>query len=79
MTTTAERFRTLRQAAGLTQVQLAERLGVTQGMVSQIEAGRLDPAAEVMVGYCLAMGWPLAEVIGPERADRLRAALDHAK
>jgi len=78
MSTTAERFRTLRNASGLTQVQLAERLGVTQGMVSQIEAGRLDPAAEVMVGYCLKMNWPLAEVIGSERADRLRAALDLA-
>ena len=79
MTTTAERFRSLRSREGLTQVQLAERLGVSQGMISQIEAGRLDPAAEIMAGYCLELGWPLAEVIGLERAERLRAALGPAR
>jgi transcriptional regulator with XRE-family HTH domain len=38
-------FRALREAAGLTQKELGERLGRTQGHVSSVESGvlRLDP------------------------------------
>ena len=42
--TRAYRLRELREAAGLTQAQLAERIGVGQRQVSKIEHGDLDNA-----------------------------------
>ena len=38
----AHRLRELREGAGLTQAQLAERIGVGQRQVSKIESGDLD-------------------------------------
>lgn len=40
----AHRLRELREGAGLTQAQLAERIGVGQRQVSKIERGDLDSA-----------------------------------
>lgn len=40
----AHRLRELREEAGLTQAQLAERIGVGQRQVSKIENGDLDSA-----------------------------------
>ena len=40
---TSEEFRTIRQQLGLTQAELAERLGMTQPMVSRIERGDREP------------------------------------
>lgn len=40
----AYRLRELREQAGLTQAQLAERIGVGQRQVSKIESGELDNA-----------------------------------
>ncbi|WIM69212.1 helix-turn-helix domain-containing protein [Corynebacterium suedekumii] len=40
----ASRLRELREATGLTQAQLAERIGVGQRQVSKIEHGDLDNA-----------------------------------
>ncbi|CAB4131119.1 HTH_XRE domain containing protein [uncultured Caudovirales phage] len=79
MTTTAERFKALRQAAGLSQVELAERLGIIQAHVSAIETGRIDPGAEIMARYCVAMGWRLADLIGEERAKLIQSAIGPAK
>ena len=36
--------RRLRKAAGLTQMQLSRATGVSQSIISKLEAGRLDPA-----------------------------------
>ena len=40
---TSEEFRAIRQALGLTQAELAARLGMTQPMVSRIERGEREP------------------------------------
>lgn len=40
---TSEEFRTIRQSLGLTQAELADRLGMTQPMVSRIERGEREP------------------------------------
>ncbi|MCB1337712.1 MAG: cupin domain-containing protein [Maritimibacter sp.] len=41
---TGARLKTLRQAAGLSQRQLAERAGVPHGQISMIETGRSSPS-----------------------------------
>ena len=52
----------VRRALGLTQAQLADRLGVTQGAVSQLEhalAGDGDPQVSTLVRYAKALGGEL--------------------
>ena len=40
---TSTEFRAIRQALGLNQTELADRLGMTQPMVSRIERGEREP------------------------------------
>lgn len=66
----AYRLRELRQQAGLTQAQLAERIGVGQRQVSKIENGDIDSTKVGTIRrYLEAVGGSLAVeyVIGDER------------
>lgn len=66
----AYRLRELREQAGLTQAQLAERIGVGQRQVSKIEHGDLDSAKIGTIrNYLEAVGGLLAieYVIGDQR------------
>lgn len=56
-------LRTLRFLAGeMTQVDLAERIGVTRQTVIAIEQGRYSPSLEVAFRIARALGVPLEEV-----------------
>lgn len=56
----AYRLRELREQAGLTQAQLAERIGVGQRQVSKIEHGDIDSAkVSTIRGYLEAVGGDL--------------------
>lgn len=48
-------LRELRQLRGLNQRELAERLNVPQGQVSQIETGRYTPSLNVLESYLEAL------------------------
>lgn len=66
----AYRLRELREAAGLTQAQLAERIGVGQRQVSKIESGDLDSAKIGTIrNYLRAVGGDMAieYVLGDQR------------
>lgn len=66
----AYRLRELREQAGLTQVQLAERIGVGQRQVSKIEQGDLDSAKVGTIrSYLEAVGGELSleYVMGDQR------------
>ncbi|MCA1784019.1 MAG: helix-turn-helix transcriptional regulator [Dermatophilaceae bacterium] len=66
----AYRLRELREQAGLTQAQLAERIGVGQRQVSKIENGDLDSTKIGTIrSYLEAVGGELAieYVMGDER------------
>ena len=43
---TSKEFRAIRQSLGLTQTELADRLGMTQPMVSRIERGERQPTVQ---------------------------------
>jgi len=49
-------LREARRAAGLTQVQLARRAGVTQSVISAYESGRREPALSTLVRLVEATG-----------------------
>ena len=53
----------LRKSLGLTQVQLAEKLGVSEVMLNRIERGKSSPGVELL--------YSLADVLGVS-ADNLR-------
>ena len=48
-----------RQAAGLTQAQLAKRMGRRQSLISEIESGRRSPRFETLADAARAMGYEL--------------------
>lgn len=52
----AHSFSALRLAAGLSQVQLAERAETTQSHIARIEAGKNDPSTEMVVRIARALG-----------------------
>jgi len=51
-----EEMRMARKRAGMTQTQVAEKLGVTQGWVSRLEHADHDHTLESVVAYCDAVG-----------------------
>ena len=64
-----------RKAAGLTQLQLAERLGITDRAVSKWETGRAMPDAALMLDLCQILEITVndllcGEVVTVERYDR---------
>jgi transcriptional regulator with XRE-family HTH domain len=50
------RLRELREAAGLTQEQLAERAGVKRDAVARWEAGKREPGWSNVLALCEALG-----------------------
>jgi transcriptional regulator with XRE-family HTH domain len=61
-----KRMRSLR---GLTQAQLAERAGLTQGYVAKIESAQYapDPALSVVVKLARALGVSIGELVAEKR------------
>ena len=62
------RIKELRRAAGITQMQLAERMGVTQGMVAAWEQGANFPRADKLPALAEALGVTINDLYEPESA-----------
>ena len=60
------RLRELRARDGLTQAQLAERLGVSRQSVNAIESGRYDPSLPLAFTIARTFALPLEEIFDPE-------------
>lgn len=61
-----------RAVSGLTQTQLAQRAGVTQGLISQAERGLMVPSLDVMHRLAAATGHDLVVRLYPADGVRLR-------
>ncbi len=59
-----ERLTRLRKARGLTQIQLAERIGITQNLVSAYECDRLRLSAEMAIRFAHALKVGADELLG---------------
>ena len=59
-----ERIARLRKERGLTQKQLAERIGIIQVLVSDYEKGKLRLHAEMVVRFARALGVKADELLG---------------
>ena len=56
-------FKTIRELAGLSQAELARRTGISQGHISQIEAGQKHPRPPTVHRFAQALGVPIASLI----------------
>jgi transcriptional regulator with XRE-family HTH domain len=62
--TTGEKLRAAREAAGLTQEQLASRARCTQPTISALERGHYEPSLPVLRRLAQALGVPVSALIG---------------
>lgn len=69
-----ERLARIRKDKGLTQVELAEKMGIIQPVLSDYERGRLRPYAEMIARFALSLGVSADELLGLKapRRDRSR-------
>jgi transcriptional regulator with XRE-family HTH domain len=58
-----ESFRRVREQQGTTVADLTARTGIAAQRISALEAGRLDPAYDVMIALADGMGVPLSALV----------------
>ena len=61
-----ERLRQVRELCGLTQQELAERVGLVQSAIAQIEAGQFEPSATIGQALAMHTGFDLSYLRKPE-------------
>ncbi len=59
-----KRLRELREQLGMTQAELATRVGLTQTGYSVIEVGKRDGSVKTLQAICRELGVPVGEVLG---------------
>ena len=67
--------REARRRAGLTQAQLADRVGTTQSSIARVEAGVTAPSLERLDELVRACGWSLVVGIGEVDDDEWQRAV----
>ena len=65
--TQGERLARIRKEKGFTQVELAQKIGTIQVMVSDYERGRLRPHADMLARFAVALDVSADELLGLER------------
>ena len=61
-----ERMREARQNAGLSQEELARRIGASRQTVNMIERGDYNPSLHLCISICQTLGKTLDELFWPE-------------
>ena len=67
--TIGQRIASIRRQKGYTQSQLAKIMGITQGLASAYELGRLQLKAEVIIRYAIALKVSADEILGLKSSD----------
>lgn len=62
--TFGERLARIRKERGFTQVELAEKVGIIQALISDYENGKLRMHAEMLARFALALGVSADELLG---------------
>jgi transcriptional regulator with XRE-family HTH domain len=68
-----QRLARLRKERGFTQSELAQKIGLTQTLVSDYERGKLRLNAEMLTRFALALEVTSDEILGIDRKDKARA------
>ena len=61
-----QKIRKIRKALSMTQTELAERVGVTQGAVYQWESGVSKPCADILPALAKALGCSIDDLFKEE-------------
>ncbi len=81
----ADTLRQLRREAGLTQAEVARRLGVSHPTLNRLESGGQDPTLRTLSQLCRALCCEPGDLFTPGRAtlrsgrSRRRGGADHAR
>lgn len=67
--------RTRREAASMTQVELAERIGSIQSTISGIETGEKQPSVDMLLRLAAALGCSLDDLARNGNGDNTAAAI----
>lgn len=68
--TLGERIARIRKERGLTQVQLADKIGIIQSIISSVESGDRRLSAEMAVRFAQALDVSMDELLGPGRQQK---------
>jgi transcriptional regulator with XRE-family HTH domain len=71
METIGQRIARIRKQKGYTQGQLAKIMGITQGLASAYELGRLQLKADIIIQYAIALKVSADEILGLKSSDLL--------
>ena len=72
------RIRALREASGITQMQMVQESGVSQPRISAIERGAQDPQLRHLTAFARVLGVPVPELLPHESRHPLHDALEAA-
>ena len=67
-----QRLAYIRKQKGYTQVELAQKMGLVQTLISDYERGKLRPHAEMVARFALALEVSADEIIGLVRPNKTR-------
>ena len=74
-----ERIARIRKERGLTQVELAEQMGIIQALVSDYERDKLRPHAEMVVRFAIALEVSTDELLGMNSQKRTKATISNRR
>ena len=75
----AANLRSLRSENGITQMQLAEYMGVSQGAVSKWMRAIVMPDLKSIVGLAELFGVTVSEIVGDVKSDKYENSIDKEK
>jgi transcriptional regulator with XRE-family HTH domain len=64
-----DRIKARRKMLNMTQVELADAVGVKQGFLSRVEAGKVDVSTDTLVALARALRTRVGELLGVEDHD----------
>lgn len=73
-----KKIKALRISNGLTQIQVAQALGVTPGYISNVENNRVAMSLRVLIYYAKLTGVTLDYLVGMVDSDYQKTALNNA-
>lgn len=68
----AENIKNIRKSRGLTQAQLADRVGVVKATVSSWETGRTEPNMEMIESIASVLSCNKSDLVGKDRIDGIQ-------
>lgn len=74
--TIAKRLREARKRRGITQVELAEKLGIRQVLISQYELGQIRIHGAMIAGIATALGTSADDILGLKAPKNNGSAID---